>query len=359
MVQYKCEYCGKNFIQKNDHTRHINRKRPCRPRPMNVLPDPEGSSSSQNSDLDQTSEPPSQNSTNYVSDLHQPSPEAGGPVPESSEAKKEKTYSCNSCHKVFARSDSLKRHLNGTCKVLKQQELEKESIYQQLLSKFEAIEKKNQELEKRVHRMERVNRLKSVHGTTNNNTTNNTNNNITNNNVQVAQLNQQVNIKVLAFQKEDLSHIGNELYPEILRRGFSSVESLVKYVHFDKNKPENHNIYISNMRDQYAIVFDGQDWRLERRDDVLQKLIDDKSSILSSKFDELIETLDEPTIRKFRRVLDEIDADHVANKMKKELRLLLYNSRRIPEHTRELLGLAPAPPVEEIEGTDPCEPDDS
>ena len=321
MVQYQCDRCGKQFTQKIDHTRHLNRQRPCK------LRDP---------DPDPSPRPP----------VNDPDPDLASSTPISTDASpnlikigvtgsrlpRRKKHRCKSCNSVFARSDSLNRHLNGRCKILKQKDMEKESIYQILLSKCEA-------LEKRVHQMESVAHTTTHHTTTNNNITNH---------VQVAQLNQQVNIKVLAFQKEDLSHIGDDLYPEILKRGFGSVESLVRYVHFDKNKPENHNIYISNMRDQYAIVFDGEDWRLEKRDDVLQKLIDDKSSILSSKFDELINRLDEPTIRKFRRVLDEIDVDHVANKMKKELRLLLYNSRRIPEHTRELLGLAP-PSAEGIE----------
>ena len=42
------------------------------------------------------------------------------------------------------------------------------------------------------------------------------------------------------------------------------------------------------MQNNYAIVYDGNDWKLKERDDILQQLIDDKTEILSDKFDELL-----------------------------------------------------------------------
>ena len=82
-----------------------------------------------------------------------------------------------------------------------------------------------------------------------------------------------------------------------MNRGFKSVPTLVEHVHFNKNKPENHNVYISNIQTNYVLVYDGIDWKLMERDGVLQQLVDDKSEILSDKFDELLTQLDEPTVR--------------------------------------------------------------
>ena len=47
----------------------------------------------------------------------------------------------------------------------------------------------------------------------------------------------------------------------IFHKGFKSVENLTKSLHFDKNRPENHNIYISNIKDNYVMMYDGD--RLE------------------------------------------------------------------------------------------------
>jgi len=72
-----------------------------------------------------------------------------------------------------------------------------------------------------------------------------TQNNITQNNT----------FNILAFGKEDLSHITDDTYKKIINKGFKSVPALVDAIHFNKDKPENHNIYISNIRDDYILVF--------------------------------------------------------------------------------------------------------
>ena len=135
-----------------------------------------------------------------------------------------------------------------------------------------------------------------------------------------------------------MSHLVDEVYKKILNKGFKSVPTLVEYVHFNKNKPENHNVYISNIQTNYAIVYDDNDWKLRERDNVLQQLIDEKTAILSDKFDELLATLDEPTVRKFKRFLEQKDESEVIASIKNDLKLMLYNNKKIPEKTRALLS---------------------
>ena len=113
------------------------------------------------------------------------------------------------------------------------------------------------------------------------------------------------------------------------------VSTLVEQVHFNRNKPENHNVYISNIRTNYALVYDGDDWKLKEREEILQQLIDDKTGILSDKFDELLTTLDEPTIKKFQRFLDNQDENSVTTSLKKDLKLLLYNNKKLAEKAKE------------------------
>ena len=91
------------------------------------------------------------------------------------------------------------------------------------------------------------------------------------------------------------------------------------------------------MRDKYALVYDGKDWQLREREMILKELIDDKTDILSCKFDEMIEKLDEFTIRKFRRFLDESDDNEVVSQIKDDLRLTLYNNRKMIDCNRNLV----------------------
>ena len=41
----------------------------------------------------------------------------------------------------------------------------------------------------------------------------------------------------------------------------------------NQNKPENQNINVSKMRDNYILIFDGNQWQLKERDDILQQQI--------------------------------------------------------------------------------------
>ena len=79
---------------------------------------------------------------------------------------------------------------------------------------------------------------------------------------------------------------------------------------------------------------------MKERDDILQQLVDDKTVILSEKFDELFVKLDAPTIKKFQRFLDHQEENNVMTDIKNDLKLLLYNSKKIPENTRAMASSA-------------------
>ena len=59
--------------------------------------------------------------------------------------------------------------------------------------------------------------------------------------------------------------------------------------------------------------------------------------MLNGKFDELVDQLDEFTINKFNRFLDKKDDDAVINSIKKDLKLMMYNKRKIVENTKNQL----------------------
>ena len=277
--EYKCVSCDKPFKYKSDYERHINRKTPCNENDLLLL------------------------------------------------IQKKKT--CQYCNKVFKRADSIPDHLT-ICKIKleddklkekQQKEIDNKIILEQLLKEMHEVKQKNLEMHNEIQLLKSdkiCNKTKTiVKGNMNN--TNNIQQNIHN------------EIKIIAYGKEDLSYITNENYRLILNKGFKSVPHLVEYIHFNQNKPENHNIYISNMRDNLVLIFDGIDWQLKERDDILQDMIDNNADILYDKFEELVDTLDEGTIKKFKRFLDEKDQDRVIDQIKKDLKLMLYNNKKIKE----------------------------
>ena len=294
MPNYKCARCLKDFGLKSDYTRHINKKFPCKENPQ------------KSTFLPQKSTFLPQKSTQIESNI-------------------DNKLKCNYCGKEFSRSDSLNRHISGYCKVKKANDDKMEKIMSALIE----LKESNKELKdsdkinkEKIAKLEEENtRYKNI--------INNTQNiGIQNNNT--------INVKILAYGKEDTSKITVNDYKRILGRGMNSVPAFVEKLHFDKNTPENHNVYISNLRDEYVLMFDGKIWRLNNRDEALQQLYEDKSDILETKFEELIERLDESTIKMFNRFLKIKDTDDEKIKIiKKELKKTLYDNRKIVMATRK------------------------
>ena len=52
------------------------------------------------------------------------------------------------------------------------------------------------------------------------------------------------------------------------------IPHLIEKIHFDPKKPENHNIYISNLKNNYTMVYDGDKWTIRDRDDSIQNLME-------------------------------------------------------------------------------------
>jgi hypothetical protein len=229
----------------------------------------------------------------------------------------------------------MNKHLK-ICKTKKEQEKQKEDIVEKLIKEMEEMKQQikqvdNLKLEVKKLKIENK-QIKS--GTTNIKTVEN----LQQNNIG-KQINNINNINLIAFGKENLAELDDEHCKRILNKAFKSIPTFVEYLHFDKNKPQNHNIYISNIRNNYVIVYDGADWKLKERDAILQQIVDEKGEYLSGKFDQLSPELDEHTVRKFNRFLEQRDDLDVIQIIKKDLKLLMYNNRKIPEKTKELLAM--------------------
>ena len=303
MVEYKCNKCTKIFNRKQVYENHIKRKFSC----TSIAP------------VDTAITPIGTDITLIDLDI------------------KEKQIMCNYCKQIFGRQSSLTRHLNERCKIKKEDTSKKEEIYQVLMKQMEENRKQNEETRKLINELKEENiKLKKE---INKNSTINSNN-INSNNTNIQQnIIKHLNINLVAHGKEDLSFINEERLKTIFYKGFKSIENLTEIVHFDKNRPENHNIYISNIKDTYVMMYDGEDWKLIDREKCLTDIYDEKSDYLVEKFEELEDKLDEQTMKRFVNFLSRKDDDKIIEQTKREIKLILYNNRKIPEETRRLLRL--------------------
>jgi hypothetical protein len=320
MGDHKCKQCKKSFTHKGDYDRHIKRKTPCK-----TAKDP-------------------------LYTVKIPS--------KSIHVETDHSFNCKFCLKTFTRQDSLSLHIKERCKVKKEKDNEKEAIFIRLLEeklseqqvqhskKLEEHLAKQQEQNKKIleeykKEIEDLKQQISLQPSSQNidkqqnidrqQNINAKNVNIINNNA----------TKVIAFGKEDLSFITDDLCAKILKRGFKSVPQLIEHVHFNEEKPEYHNVYIPNIRNEFAMTHDGSDWNLQARTDVITQLNDGGYDYIDSKYHELKKkgSLDEATIKKVARLLDERDTEPSQSKIKRDLELILYNKRKMVMKKKPVKGL--------------------
>ena len=141
----------------------------------------------------------------------------------------------------------------------------------------------------------------------------------------------QNNIKLLAYNKTDISDLTEKDFIRCFNHNNMCVPHLLKRIHFNRKKPENHNVFLSNLKSGYIMLYDGKQWNTYNRDEVIDDMFDEKHDILEQKYEEWVDVgKDYPIIYyKFRRYLEKMNNDVVMKKIKDEMKLVLYNNRNI------------------------------
>lgn len=296
VIKNKCEKCGKQFATVSLINRHKSKKIPCNSEAKQEYIDNKKKCRYCNKML----------STYYNTKHHE-------------KICKKNLVDCN---EIDNKSDTVQNNIETCTKNEDNFEIVKIKLVELTRQIEEMKLKQTEETNKLQEEIQKLNKRKKnkITVTNNNNVINNIN-----------------NFNITAYGKETCEHISDSMFKNILNEGFKSVPMLVEQIHFNKNKPEYHNVYISNIRDNNALIYDGEKWMLSEREAIIDNMMDAKNYILSDKFDELKESLEEKTIRKFQRFLDACDTDIVKSQIKNDLKLSLYNNKQISENTKQRL----------------------
>lgn len=135
------------------------------------------------------------------------------------------------------------------------------------------------------------------------------------------------NINVVAYGKEDVSFITPDQFAQMFTHGKNAVLEFVKYLHFNEEHPEYSNIFISNIKDEYATMFDGKRWLLQLRTDLLGEVYIDSVSAIDEAYQAYIKGHPELAIRRLTQFLEKYENKNVSDSSKKDIGLILYNYR--------------------------------
>jgi hypothetical protein len=220
-------------------------------------------------------------------------------------------FACKYCTQKFKFKQSMYRHIKYTCKKNKDEDLKElvrlmniqiEQQKLELQTQSKKIDTQSKQIEKLMGKLE-------IHGSFN-----------TTNNIQT--------INLLAYRETDVSHLTDQDYRSCIKRVNYCVKNMIEKVHFNPSKPENMNIYISNIKDKYIMVYDGSNWNLANKKEEIDRLYEEKEMML----EEWLESNPEKELKdKFMRYLNNKESDECLNRVKEEIKLMLYNNQKMLE----------------------------
>jgi len=224
-------------------------------------------------------------------------------------------YLCKYCDKPFKHVQSMYRHIKYRCEYnkdedlkelvrllnaqIKQNEKKIELQEKKMVSQEKQLEKQNKQIQKLMCKLE-VNHIKNNHIIQNN------------------------HIQLLSYNDTDTTHLTESDYIQCLKKVTYCVKHLIEKIHFNENKPENRNIYISNMKDKYIMVYENGSWSLKKKDKEIDDIYDKKEMLLEDWINEYREVYPEMNV-KFNKYLNNREDDETMNDIKESIKLMMYN----------------------------------
>jgi len=214
-------------------------------------------------------------------------------------------FECKYCNKHFSHKQSLSKHIKYSCKKNDDEDLKElvRLLNLQLEQQKEDSKKQIENQQKQIDKLMDKLQVPQVSNTTNN---------IQNNNIR------------LSYKDTDVSHLTDADYRKSVNCILMCVKTFIGIVHLDPNHPENMNIYISNLKDKYIMVYTGETWELKNRDYEMNSLYDHNEMLLS----EWVKEHGNHDLQdKFKTYLER--KENSLEMIHEEIRLMLYNKRHL------------------------------
>jgi hypothetical protein len=205
-----------------------------------------------------------------------------------------KSLQCNYCNKIFNNRST-------------------KSMHKKICIKFDELEEKNNKinkLEETINEMkEQFALILKEKGKIHHKTLQKINNQLNNNGKIITNINT-INNTYVKFGDLDYEKIlNNKQIKHILNQQYMSLEESIKKIHFNEELPEYSNIFITNMKDDLAYVFNGKQFISVRKNEMLNELIDTHIKEINLSLEKNKNKLNDKYVNRLEKFLDMLNDD--------------------------------------------------
>ena len=256
---------------------------------------------------------------------------------------KKTSYKCLYCSTIMTTKGILKTHIFNNC-------VERKEI----INKLETLNNEKDEIADRLNitdnknnteelLREEVKTLKEIiekNGLNANSHNNNShNNNHTNSHNTNSNNTNTIQIIINNYDTPDITFLTDEQKTKFLKDRYKGIIDFIEQVYFNKDHPENHSAYISNLRSKFGQVYKNNKWVVEETDVIADKLNKNGFDSISNHLDDLIKN--DPNKNNYKKEIDgglKFTDHYMSNDTSKisrtAIKKTLYNNRDIILETK-------------------------
>ena len=216
-------------------------------------------------------------------------------------------FKCKYCDQGYKHKSSLSKHIKYSCNKNKTEDLTElvRLLNLQLEQQKNEFETKLQSQTKQIEKLMEKLEINNTYNT--NNTINVTN-----------------NINLLNYKDTDMSHITDLDYRKCLKNLNRCVIKLIEKVHFNPEKPENMNMYISNIKNNHIMLYKDDKWILTEKDE-LKTIYDDKEYLIGYWLED--HPNEDELIKIYNKYMDNKTDKITMKELENKLKLLMFNNK--------------------------------
>lgn len=139
-----------------------------------------------------------------------------------------------------------------------------------------------------------------------------------------------VTLQINAFDDFRPSEISRQKFLEYMTKGATNVIlQCLEEEQFNIRKPENMNVFISNLKDKIARVYDGLRWRIRDGDDVIETVLENYLEMINDSIECFEDEENKPLASRIEKWRKNIEKEEFDAYLRKKLLYQLHDGRRI------------------------------